>query len=91
MSFELLMPIVMIAIDGGYLDRPIHSDFDLADRQATAAGYREVNAVVGENRMDLARQAAMRWRRKSAATRVVDYSCSSIKANFGVRSMATKR
>src|SRR5208282_5743856 len=24
-SFELLMPIVMVAFDGGFLDRPIHS------------------------------------------------------------------
>jgi hypothetical protein len=25
MSFELLMPILMVAFDGGCLDRPIHS------------------------------------------------------------------
>lgn len=51
----------------------------------------EVDAVIGENGVDLIGDRFDRLRRKSAATRVGAFSCNSVKANFKVRSMATKR
>ena len=81
--FELIVAIVMIALDGRFLDRPVHA-FDLAIRPwmldlgqpmfdaifpaahiehmrhvscrravRVARRERELDAVVGENRMDL--------------------------------------
>ena len=50
----------------------------------------EAGPVVGEDRVDLV-TAAIRRRRKSPAVWRITFSCSSTKANFDVRSIATSR
>ena len=65
--------------------------FDLADSQATTAGYREVDAVVGENRMDLVRHGRDEMAKEVGGDPGGRFLMSSTKANFDVRSMATKR
>jgi hypothetical protein len=64
---------------------------DLWDRGAACAGRGKVDAIVCKDRVDLVRHGGNQVARKSAATRVVAFSCSSTKANFEVRSIATKR
>ena len=64
---------------------------DLGWGPGFALGIGEVDAVVGQHRVDLVGTALTRARRKSAAVRVVALTCSAVKANLLVRSMATKR
>ncbi len=65
--------------------------FDLANSQATAAWYREVDTIIGKNRMDFVGHGRDKMAKEFGGTLVVAFSCSSTKANFDVRSMATKR
>lgn len=57
--------------------------------RTAGAGRRELDTVVGEDSVDLVGTAAIRCSRKSLDMAVVAFSCSSTKANFEVRSMAT--
>lgn len=57
--------------------------------RASGAGRGELDAVVGEHGVDLVGDRLIRRSRNSLDTAVVAFSCSSTKANFEVRSMAT--
>ncbi len=60
-------------------------------RRTCIARHGEVNPVVSQHCVDLVEIAVSRARKKSATTRVVAFSSSSVSANLDVQSIATNR
>ncbi len=90
--FWLGQSVVDVGLSTGELERmgaeefsPLEGEFDLRSRGTSIAGRGEVHAVVGKHGMYFVGHGldeCVRW---------VAFSWTSTKANFEVRSMATRR
>ena len=67
------------------------SFLDLRDRRASGTRRRELDAVVGQHRVDLVGHGFEETTEEVGRDPRCGFSCNSTKANFEVRSMATKR
>src|SRR5271166_1610027 len=94
----LCQPMIDVVLSAGVFEgvRPngfssLQRGLDVRHSRARIAWRGEVGSVVGKDGMDLVRDSGDQAAQEVPAVRRATFSCSSTKANFDVRSMATSR